>query len=112
MIGREYPSQSGGGTTKSGGTFAHYGKGKKKKKYDDEEIEEITVTGDVDGYNTPFAFSDKKRKKQTKKGLKAYGYELVKEELDNKDLKVIKELIRSVIADVLRDIWLKRTVWK
>ena len=39
-------------------------------------------------------------------------YELVKEALDDKDFKVITKLIKSVVADVLRDIWLKRNVWK
>ena len=37
---------------------------------------------------------------------------MVKEELNDKDLKQIKKLIRDVVANVLRDIWLKRTTWK
>ena len=32
-----------------------------------EVIKEMTVTGDVDGYMTPFAFTGKKGKKKNKK---------------------------------------------
>ena len=82
---------------------------------EDEELEEITVTGNVDGFNSPFAFDDdsKKGKKKNKKiSTNSTGYSVVNESLDSKDIVVIKKLIRSVIANVLRDIWLKRTVWK
>ena len=70
---------------------------------DEEELDEITVTGDIDGYGTPFAFG-KKKKKQKKIG--------VNEALDNKDLEKITKLIRNVVGDILRDIWLKRNSWK
>ena len=30
---------------------------------EEEDLDEITVTGNVDGYNTPFAFAGKKGKK-------------------------------------------------
>ena len=70
---------------------------------DEEELDEITVTGDIDGYGTPFAFG-KKKKKQKKIG--------VTEALDNKDLEKITKLIRNVVGDILRDIWLKRNAWK
>ena len=43
---------------------------------------------------------------------KSTGYELVKEALDDKDLKQINKLIRDVVGDILRDIWLKRNTWK
>ena len=43
---------------------------------------------------------------------KSTGYELVKEALNDKDLKQINKLIRDVVGDILRDIWLKRTAWK
>jgi len=80
---------------------------------DEESLEEITTTGDVAGYSTPFAFSSKEDEKKKKKRLKkSTGYELVTEALDDKDLKQINKLIRDVVGDILRDIWLKRNAWK
>ena len=80
---------------------------------DEEELEEITVTGDVDGYNTPFAFSGKKSKKKKKEfSTNSTGYKTVNEALEKEDVKMIKSLIRDVVADILRDIWIKRSVWK
>ena len=70
---------------------------------EDEELDEITVTGDVAGYSTPHAFG-KKKKKQKKIG--------VTETLDSKDLVQITKLIRNVVGDIYRDIWLKRNSWK
>ena len=52
---------------------------------EDEELDEITVTGDVDGYNTPFAFTGKKGKKKKKKvATNSTGYKTVNEALDKK----------------------------
>ena len=80
---------------------------------DEESLEEITTTGDVAGYSTPFAFSSKEDEKKKKKRLKkSTGYKFVTEALDDKDLKQITKLIRNVVGDILRDIWLKRTAWK
>jgi len=80
---------------------------------DEESLEEITVTGNVAGYQTPFAFSSKEDEKKKKKRLKkSTGYTFVSEALDNKDLKQINKLIRDVVGDILRDIWLKRNIWK
>ena len=78
---------------------------------DEESLEEITTTGDVAGYQTPFAFgkTSKKRKKNIEKQT---GYKFVTEALDDKDLKQINKLIRDVVGDILRDIWLKRNTWK
>ena len=70
---------------------------------DEERLEEITTTAAVPGYMSPFAFG-KKKKKQKKIG--------VTETLDSKDLVQITKLIRNVVGDILRDIWLKRTAWK
>ena len=82
-------------------------------KDEDDELEEVTTTVDVDGYNTPYAFSDKDDEEKKKKKLtKSTGYSVVKESIDEKDIKLIKQIIRDVIADVYRDIWLKRNVWK
>ena len=80
---------------------------------DEESLEEITTTGDVAGYSTPFAFSSKEDEKKKKKRLtRSTGYSVVKEALDDKDLKQINKLIRDVVGDILRDIWLKRNAWK
>ena len=80
---------------------------------DEESLEEITTTGNVAGYQTPFAFSSKEDEKKKKKRLKkSTGYKFVTEALDDKDLKQITKLIRNVVGDILRDIWLKRTAWK
>ena len=82
---------------------------------DEEELDEMTSTANVDGYSTPFAFrgkSKKGKKKNKEISTNSTDYELVKEALDDKDLKQIKKLIRDVVANILRDIWLKRTTWK
>jgi|TARA_R110000824_G_scaffold399081_2_gene603919 hypothetical protein len=84
-----------------------------KELQDEEELDEVTTTVDVDGYNTPNAFSSKEDEEKKKKKLtKSTGYSVVKESIDEKDIKLIKQLIRDVISDVYRDIWLKRNVWK
>ena len=80
---------------------------------DEEELDEMTVTGNVDGYNTPFAFAGKKGKKRKKRiATNSTGYEPVNEVLEKKDLDIIKKVIRDVVGDIFRDIWLKRTSWK
>ena len=82
---------------------------------DEEGLEEITTTGDVAGYLTPFAFSDnseEEKKKRLKRIKKSTGYTAVTEALNDKDLKQINKLIRDVVGDILRDIWLKRNAWK
>jgi len=82
---------------------------------DEESLEEITTTGNVAGYSTPFAFrgKGKKGKKKNKEiSTNSTDYELVKEALNDKDLKQINKLIRDVVGDILRDIWLKRNAWK
>ena len=80
---------------------------------DEEDLDEITVTNDIAGYNTPFAFDPTgdriKKKFKTKKNSHR---EKIGEALENKDLDRIKKLIRDVVANILRDIWLKRTTWK
>ena len=70
---------------------------------DEEDLDEVNVTGNIAGYETPHAFA-KKKKKQKKIG--------VNEDLNSKDLDVIKKLIRDVVGDIYRDIWLKRNSWK
>ena len=78
---------------------------------DEESLEEITTTGSVDAYSTPFAFG--KMKKKRKKNIeKQTGYDFVSEALGDKDLKQINKMIRDVVGDIIRDIWLKRNAWK
>ena len=72
---------------------------------DEEDLEETTGTGAVAGYNTPFAFDPEGEEKKKK-------YKKVNEGIDEKDLVLIKKLVRSVVADILRDIWIKRASWK
>ncbi len=80
---------------------------------DEEELDEITTTGDIEGYSTPFAFTGKKGKKKKKKiSTNSTGYKVVKEALDDKDLKQIRKVIKDVVGDIFRDIWLKRNSWK
>jgi len=80
---------------------------------EEEDLEEITTTGNVDGYSTPFAFTGKKGKAKKKQiSTNSTGYDIVNEALDEKDLNKIKKIIRIVVADVFRDIWLKRNSWK
>ena len=80
---------------------------------EEDDLDEITTTASVDGYNTPFAFTGKKGKKKKKKvATNSTGYKPVNETLDKQDLEVIRKLIKDVIGDVYRDIWLKRNAWK
>ena len=80
---------------------------------DEEELDEITVTGDIDGYSTPFAFDPEGKKIKKKFGNKRNSHRRkIKEELDSKDLAIIKKVIRDVVGDIYRDIWLKRNSWK
>ena len=82
---------------------------------EEDELDETTGTGNIAGYNTPFAFrgkakKDKKKNKQI--STNSTGYEVLDESLDDKDLKKIRKLIKDVVGDILRDIWLKRNAWK
>ena len=82
---------------------------------EEDELDETTGTGNIAGYNTPFAFrgkakKDKKKNKQI--STNSTGYEVLDESLDDKDLKKIRKLIKDVVGDIFRDIWLKRNAWK
>ena len=85
-----------------------------EKILDEEDLDEITSTGNIDGYNTPFAFTNKKggKKKNKKISTNSTGYEMLDESVDEKDIKMIRKLVRDVVANILRDIWIKRTSWK
>jgi len=82
---------------------------------EEEELEEATMTDDIAGYDSPLAFTgntEQGKKKKKRIATNSTGYLTVNESLDKKDIKKIKQLIRDVISDVYRDIWLKRTAWK
>ena len=81
--------------------------------YTEEILKEMTVTSDIAGYETPFAFTGGKgKKKKNKISTNSTGYKLVKEEIEDKDIKLIKIIIRDEVSDILRSIWLKRNAWK
>jgi len=68
------------------------------KELMDEDLEEVTTTGNVAGYNTPYAFSDDDDEEKKKKKLtKSTGYSVVKEAIDDKDIKLIKQIILEII---------------
>jgi len=78
---------------------------------EEDELDEMTTTGDVEGYMTPMAF-DPEGKKRKKKYKKNSHRKKIGEALDSKDLDIIKKVIRDVVGDIYRDIWLKRNSWK
>ena len=80
---------------------------------DEEDLEEITTTGSIDGYSTPFAFDPEGEKIKKKYGKKKNTHrKKIGEALEAKDIAIIRKLIRDVISDVYRDIWIKRNSWK
>ena len=54
--------------------------------------------------------NSKKRKKRI--STNSTGYEMLDESIDAKDIKKIRQIVRDVVANILRDIWIKRSVWK
>ena len=66
---------------------------------DEEELDEITSTSAAPGFSTPKAFRKKKKKD-------------LDEALEPKDIEEIRKLIKDVVGDIYRDIWLKRNSWK
>ena len=80
---------------------------------EEDELDEITVTGDVEGYSTPFAFDPEGKKIKKKFGKKKNSHrKKIGEALESKDIEIIKKLIRDTVGDIYRDIWLKRNSWK
>ena len=71
---------------------------------DEEDLDEITTSGDAGSYMTPMAFDPEGEKKKKKKKIG--------EALESKDIAIIKKLIRDVVGDIYRDIWIKRASWK
>ena len=78
---------------------------------DEEDLDEMNSTGSVGGsYMTPMAFDPEGENK--KKSKKNSYRKKIGEALEEKDIVIIKKLIRDVIGDVYRDIWIKRNSWK
>ncbi len=83
----------------------------------DYELDEITTTANVPGYSTPFAFKKKKKKKK-KAGFDGghekpdvFGFSKVNEDLSQQDVVQIRKIIKGILNDMFRDIWLKRNAW-
>ena len=67
---------------------------------EEEELEEVNTTASVGGeYMTPMAFDPKKKKKK------------IKEELEPKDVQQVRKIVKEIINNMFRDIWLKRNSW-
>ena len=81
---------------------------------DEEDLDEVNTTASVGGhYMTPFAFDPEGEKKKKKFGSKKNSHRTkLGEALDKKDLEQIEKLIKDVVGDIYRDIWLKRNAWK
>ena len=81
---------------------------------DEEDLDEMNSTASVGGsYMTPFAFDpDGKKKDKEYKSKPNSHRQKIGEALEGKDIAIIKKLIRDVIGDVYRDIWIKRNSWK
>ncbi len=81
---------------------------------EEDELEEVNTVASVGGeYMTPFAFDPEGKKKKSDYKTKANSHrKKIGEALESKDIEIIKKLIRDVIGDVYRDIWVKRNSWK
>ena len=55
-----------------------------------KELDESNVTGNVDGYQTPFAFSGKDSKERRKKTATQLGYSIVDNDVENIDEGKVK----------------------
>ena len=82
---------------------------------DEIVLDEMTTTGNVEGYDTPFAFSgvrklDKKKNKRI--STNSTGYKVVKEAIEDRDLKLIRLLIRDEVADIFKTLWVRKSAWK
>ena len=80
---------------------------------DEEDLDEITTSAEAGAYSTPFAFDPEGEKIKKKFKSKPNSHrKKIGEALESKDIAIIKKLIRDVIGDVYRDIWIKRNSWK
>ena len=81
---------------------------------DEEDLSEFNTTASVGGsYMTPFAFDPEGEKNKKKYKSKPNSHrKKIGEALESKDIEIIKKLIRDVVGDIYRDIWIKRNSWK
>ena len=80
---------------------------------DEEDLDEITTSAEAGAYSTPFAFDPEGEEKKKKYGKKKNSHRRkIGEDLNKQDLDIIKKVIRDVVGDIYRDIWLKRNSWK
>jgi hypothetical protein len=59
----------------------------------EEELDEANVTGNVDGYDTPNAFSGKNSDKKRKKTATQFGYTLVNNDINNIDESINEDKV-------------------
>ena len=83
-----------------------------------QELDETSFTGAIDGGagppKTPFAFSGgkkKDKKKKKKNATNSTGYEIVSEEITDKDLRKISDIIRMEVALIFFDLFKKKALW-
>jgi len=66
----------------------------------EDELDEANVTGNVDGYDTPHAFSGKNSDKKRKKTATQFGYTLVNNDINNIDESVNEDTKRVNILGI------------
>lgn len=66
----------------------------------EEELEEANVTGNVDGYQTPFAFSGKNTSQKRKKTATQLGYTLVDNDVKNIDESISEATASEIVKDL------------
>jgi hypothetical protein len=59
----------------------------------EDELDEANVTGNVDGYDTPHAFSGKNSDKKRKKTATQFGYTLVNNDINNIDESINEDKV-------------------
>ena len=79
-----------------------------------QELNEMSATGDIAGYQTPYAFGSgrkKDKKKRKKNATNSTGYKLVRETIESSDIPQISKLIRLELASLFYDLFRKRRAW-
>lgn len=79
-----------------------------------QELNEMSVTGDIAGYQTPYAFSGgrkKDKKKRKRNATNSTGYKIVREAIESSDIPQISKLIRLELASLFYDLFRKRRAW-